>query len=491
MYELLENKPNNKLILLGNEAIVRGALESGVNFVSTYPGTPASEIGNIFSQIAKEANIYFEFSTNEKVALEAAIGASFSGLKTLVAMKSFGINVALDSLLPLVYTGTKGAMVIVVADDPGCWSSAQTEENSRGFAYISNIPVLEPADAQECLNFIKLGFQLSEQSKLPIIIRTTTRVAHQSAPVVLGEIKKITHALKGKFIKDHNRFVTFPPRVLEMKTELLEKIKKIQAGFEQCKINFILNQNKNKKIGIIASGISYLHVMEVVRDLNMDLPVLKLGTFFPLPENKINNFIKNLNTVLIVEELDPYLEKEVQRIAKDSNPKLKIFGKDVLPEVGELRPEYVSYAITKAAGKMPEPVQYNLKIKHLPRFCPGCPYWLVFGAIKKFAPEGTIFGGDIGCYMLGGLPPHDLYDYLFGMGSSIGIAHGIDKAGEQKLVTFIGDSTFFHSGIPGLINTVFNKSNQLVFILDNQTTAMTGHQTNPSIGRTGMGEETT
>jgi len=504
-------KAKNKKILLGNEAIVRGALESGVQFVSTYPGTPASEIGNSFSQLAKNYGVYFErsekqgsseqsyespyfeFSTNEKVALEVGIGASFSGLKTLVAMKNFGLNVALDPLLPFCYTGSKGPFVLITADDPNCWSSAQSEENTRAFAYLAHIPMLEPSDPQECKDFTKLAFEISEKFKTPVIIRTTTRVAHQSASVSFGEVPKISY--QGEFVKDFKRFVTMPPRVLEMKKELLDKIEKIRKIAENSKINQVSEIGKKKaKVGIITSGVSYLHAMEALQDLNLDLPILKLGFFYPLPEEKIKSFIKNLKKVLVVEELEPYLEKEVERLAKNVNPKLQIFGKNYLPEIGEMRPEYVTAALAKITNK-----KYTLgasyqipSYKHIPRFCPNCPYWLVFPTIKKAVPENTIFGGDIGCYMLAGLPPNQTQDYLSCMGSSFGIAHGISKAsgGKQKVIAFIGDSTFFHAGIPALINAVFNKSNPVFVILDNQTTAMTGHQTNPGVGKTGMSEPT-
>jgi len=511
--EVLEKKAKT-LALLGNEAIVRGALESGVQYVSTYPGTPSSEIGVIFSQIAKTVGVYFEFSTNEKVALESSIGANFSDLKTLVAMKSFGLNVALDSLFPLAYTGTKAGMVIIVADDPSCWSSAQSEENVRGFAELLKIPILEPSDPQECKDFVKLGFEISEKFRTPVIIRTTTRVAHQSALVKIDNLVLPLSQFKGKFVKDPRRFVTMPPRVLEMKAELLQKVEKIKKYAENLKINFIENRKTGAKIGIITSAISYLHTKEGLKELNIKVPILKLGFFYPLSEEKVKKFIKGLKKVLIIEELEPYLEKEINRLAKDVNPKLQVFGKNLLSEIGELRPEFVTAAIAKVIGKKyPEgklsascgasklkTTAYRLETKHIARFCPGCPYWSVFATIKKSAPEGTIFGGDIGCYMLAGQPPHNMQDYLFSMGSGFGIAHGIEKAtsisgnkdspNKQKVIAFIGDSTFFHAGIPALINTVFNKSNPLFIILDNQTTAMTGHQPHPGVGKTGMGEET-
>ena len=325
-----------KKLLLGNEAIVMGALESGVQFVSTYPGTPASEIGDSFAKIAQKNKIIFEYSINEKVALEACAGAAFSGLKTLVAMKSFGLNVASDFLMPLMYTGIQGALVLVVADDPGCSSSAQSEQDSRAYSYLTHIPTLEPADPQECKDFTKLAFEISEKYKIPVMIRTTTRVALQSAPVSLEKIEETQK--KAKFIKAFNKFVTMPPRVLEMKKELLKKITKIKTEIsEKSELNKIYSGES--KLGIITSGISFLYVQEALQELKLDLPVLKLGFFYPLPENKIKNFIKNLDKVLIIEELEPWLEKAIKS--------KKIIGKKLIPRIDELRPEIVVQAIAK------------------------------------------------------------------------------------------------------------------------------------------------
>jgi len=496
--ELLEEK-SQKLILLGNEAIVRGALEAGVQFVATYPGTPASEIGNNFAEIAKNNDrLYFEFSTNEKLAMEAVIGASFTGLRCLVAMKNFGLNVASDSLLPFLYTGSVGPTVIVVADDPSCHSSAQSEENSRGFAQLAHIPVLEPSDSQECLDFTKLAFEISEKFKLPVIVRLTTRVAHQRSVVAISNLKSQISNIKGaEFIRDKHRFVTMPPRVLEMHQELLDKVAKIKDFAEQSYINKsqipITNNQTNPKsqipkIGVITSGVSYLHTMEAMEMLGLDIPVLKLGFFYPLAEEKIKDFIKPLKKVLVVEELDPYLEKEIERLAKVANPKIKIFGKDLLSEVGEMKPEYVVSALKQILGKKIKPaaIEDFKTIKHKPRFCttPMCPYWRVFAALKKATPQGTIFGGDIGCYMIAGFEPMQVYDYMFCMGSSIGIGHGVAKAvdGKQKVITLMGDGTFFHAGMPALLNAVYNQSNILAIIVDNRITAMTGHQPNPGMG---------
>src|SRR3989338_4375605 len=495
-----------KKILLGNEAIVQGALEAGVNFVSTYPGTPASEIGNTFAKIAKDNGVYFEFSTNEKVALEAAIGASFSGLKCLVAMKSFGLNVASDALLPLCYTGAKGPMVIVEEDDPSCWSSGQSEQNSRAFAYLAHIPILEPSDAQEAKDFVLLAFEISEKFNLPVILRTTTRVSHQRMPVTINsKFEIINPKPNGEFVKNPEQFSVMPNRVLVMKAKLLKKIEKTKDFAEKSGINKIESSRglASGRLGIVASGVSYLYVKEVLKEFNLDLPILKLGFFYPLPEKKIGKFIKNLKKVLVVEELDPYLEKEITALAKEANCKLEILGKNVLPEIGELNFEKVIFAVSKMVGKkyiLPKAVFVDLPSRS-PRLCSNCPYWAVFGAVKRATSAGTIFGGDIGCYMIAGLSPHNLQDYLLCMGSSVSVAHGIEKAmtpaqmsigataGKEKIISFMGASTFFHSGIPALINAVYNKSNQLIIIMDNRITAMTGQQPNPGMGRTGMGED--
>jgi indolepyruvate ferredoxin oxidoreductase alpha subunit len=540
MEKILKHK--GKSILLGNEAIVRGALEAGAQFITTYPGTPATEIGDIFNNIkcqmspyhclrraTGQANVkcqfYFEYSVNEKVALEAGIGASLAGLKILVAMKDFGINVCLDALGPFCYTGSNGATVFIVADDPSCHSSAQWEENTRGISRLVHIPTLEPSDPQECKDFTKIAFKISEKFKIPVMLRITTRVAHQRGIVNLGKIPKDNGQGTNKFQKDPKKWSTMPPRVLEMKKELLEKIKKIQDFSETSPINQVcgdpLSANfstfhagtktspspPEEKTGIICSGISYLYTQEALKGLNLEIPILKLGFFYPLPEQKIKNFIKPLKRVLIIEELEPYLENEIEKLAKNVNPELKIFGENLLPRVGEFKPEFIISAISKITntkleiGNSLQTRNWKLEIpRRTPRLCPDCPYWFVFAAIKKAlqssgsgqANSEIIFGGDIGCYMLFGSPSINMQDYLFCMGSSISIAHGIKKAttkllsrgetnGHQKLISFIGDATFFHAGIPGLINAVHNQSEHLIIIMDNQTTAMTGHQPHPGL----------
>jgi len=491
-----------KKILLGNEAIVQGALEAGVQFVSAYPGTPSSEVGMVFGKIAKKHGVYFEFSTNEKVAVEAGIGACFSGLKTLVAMKSFGLNVASDAFLPFVYTGTKGPFVLLVADDPSCHSSGQSEQNTRAYGELAHVPILEPADPKEAKEFVKLGFKISEKFNIPVILRTTTRVAHQRMPVEIETVNSKQRTVNGRFVKNPKRFVTMPPRVLEMKDELLEKIEKVREYAEKSEVNRCPSSpggrgRASTDFGIITSGVSYLYVKEVLQELKLNIPVLKIGMFYPLAVKKVKDFIKGKNKVLVVEELEGYLEKDVRALAKEVNcppagraGKLKIYGKDLLPISRELGVEKVGRAIAKLANKkylVSKRKEIDIP-KRFPRLCEGCPYWLVFSALKKLAPKTTIWGGDIGCYMLAGFEPHEIQDYLLCMGASIGVSHGIRKSTKQKVVALIGDSTFFHAGIPALINIVYNNSNPLIVVMDNRITAMTGHQPNPGMGQTGMGE---
>jgi len=494
---LLSNEKGKKIILMGNEAIVRGALESGIGFASCYPGTPSSEVGDTYSEIANDAGIYFEYSVNEKVALEAAAAAVFSGVRSMVAMKQFGVNVAADSMMPVAYIGVNTGMVIMVADDPSCWSSAQSEQDTRYYARLAHIPMLEPSDPQECKDFVKMAFKLSEKFKIPFFVRTTTRVSHGRGVVKLDNIVK--GKTKGFFKKDLSIYNNLPPKTMDMHERILQKIEDIREISEKSKINFLVNPKTRSKFGIIVSGVSFCYVMDALDDLNIKIPVLKLGLTHPLPKGKIKKFIRRLKSVFIVEELEPILEMEVERLAKDVNPKLKIFGKNgYLPKSGEYKEEMIISALDKIIGKklkmsLEEHSKKYKTLKMAKRFavlCPGCPHRASFWAAKVAAGTNTIFGGDVGCYVLGMLPPYETQDFMFSMGASEGIVHGIKKVTYQKTIAFIGDSTFFHAGIPGLINMVFNKSNPLVIVLDNRSTAMTGHQPHPGVGITGMGEKT-
>jgi len=472
-------------VLLGNEAIVQGALESGVNFASTYPGTPASEIGDTFAKVAKKAGIYFEYSVNEKVALEAGAGAVLCGLKAIVSMKHFGLNVASDSLMPFGAMGVSG-LVVAVADDPGCYSSAQSEQDSRYYARMAHLPELEPCSPQECKEFTKLAFDISQKYSIPVLLRATTRVSHTRGIVECGVYK--VKKPEGKFSKK-KEIITMPPCVVDMHKKILEKIEKIKLESE--KLAVIIN-GKNKGLGIIVSGGAFNYVLDAIDKLGLNLPILKIGMTHPLPEKKIKEFLKR-KEVFVVEELDALLESEIKALAKDANSKVKIYGKssNLLPLSGELNIGIVMQALCKILGKK-HPL-FSTQAKVIPRtavLCQGCPHRTTFWAVKQALGEDVVFGGDIGCYLLGVYAPQNTVDFLVSMGAAQGIVHGIKKVSKQKAVAFIGDSTLFHAGLPGIINMAYNKSNPLIVVLDNRITAMTGHQPNPGMGITGMGEKT-
>jgi len=473
-----------KKLLFGNEAIVQGALEAGVGFASTYPGTPASEIGDMFGKLAKEYGLYFEYSTNEKVALEAAAGAAFSGVKAIVSMKHYGLNVALDSLMPLAYFSCP--LVVVVADDPGCFSSVQTEQDSRLFSKISKIPMFEPADSSEAREMTIEAFNLAWKYKIPVLIRMTTRVSYSRGIVEIKEIdkEKIIEARKKADFKKH--FSMGSEVTIERHLKILEKIKDIKKESEKSRFNF---EEKGKgKIGVIVSGVVYNYVKEAFSQLNTNLPLFKLGLSYPFPEDKIKKFLAGINEIFVIEELDAVIEEEIKKLTNK-----KIYGKNLLSEVNELKPEDILLALGKILNLKVEINSKKEKIENrIPFFCAGCPHRNVFYAVKKILGKRgeKIYASDIGCYMLGNLEPYELGDFVVSMGAGEGIAHGISKITGKKPVIFIGDSTFFHAGIPALINFVFNKADVLLIILDNRYTAMTGHQPNPGTGFTGMHEET-
>jgi len=506
--DVVSGKAGGKAVMLGNEAVVRGALESGVQFASTYPGTPASEIGDTFAAIAKKAGVYFEYSTNEKVAFEAAAGAAMSGLRAMVSFKQFGLNVASDSVGPVAYVDVDGGLVIAFADDPSGWSSLQTEQDSKAFARMMHIPMLEPSDSQECIDFVKRAFDISEKFKTPVFVRLTTRVDHSRTIVTLGDVVRGNR--KARFVKDRARYFTMPPAIIALHEKIVQKMENVRAVFETSELNRVLNAGAGKELGVITCGSAFNYVMEAMSDLGLKLPVLKLGTTYPLPEKAIKSFVGGLKAVLVAEELDPVLEKEILALAKDANPKLKVFGKaegagKLLPAAGELNTELLEKAIAAAAGKKTV-FDYDAQAKkfaavsgslarRFPVLCPACPHRSTFYAVKNAAGADAVFAGDIGCYLLGIFQPFETQDFLLAMGAGEGVAHGIKKAnnvtgGAQKVIAFIGDGTFFHAGMPALLNMVYNKSNPVVVVMDNRITAMTGHQPNPGMGKTGVGDPT-
>ena len=493
--EILTEKVGGKLFLLGNEAAVRGALEGGVSVASTYPGTPSSEIGDVFYKIAREAGVYFEFSSNEKVALEVSVAAAVAGLRSFVFMKHVGLNVAADSFMSTVYTGVQGGMIVLSADDPSMYSS-QNEQDNRIMARLAGIPLLEPSNPQEVKDQMKYGFELSEKFKIPVLMRTTTRISHMRGVVNLGPVIKGKE--KGYFKKNPEQYVVMPTFSVKMRKKLMEKLDKIEEIANNSPLNKIINRG-GKTLGIITSGSSYNYVMDVVSENNLKVKILKLTFSYPFPEKLVLDFINNVDNILVVEEVEPVMEKEVLAIIGKYNIKKKVYGKldGTLPRIYEYNPDIISFGMAKIVDKeLIKREKFSTKFSLPLRsavLCPGCPHRATYFALKKaikklkLKEEEIIYSTDIGCYALGLEPPYKMGDYCISMGSSLGIGCGFSKATNQKVISFIGDSTFFHAGIPPLVNAVHNRDKILLVVMDNRITGMTGGQTNPGVPVDGMG----
>lgn len=548
--QLVKGKSGDKEFLLGNEAAVRGAIEAGVSIAATYPGTPSSEIGNILSVLAKDAGMFFEFSINEKVAMEVAAASSASGLKSFTFMKHVGLNVASDSFLTVVYTGTPGGMVVLSADDPSMFSS-QNEQDSRHYARLANCPILEPSNPQEVKDMMKYGYEISKEFSIPVILRTTTRVSHMRGIVEFGDLEskfveedKDNNAYwkKGFFKKNPKQFVPVPENSIVMHEKLILKMEKINELTNNSKLNPIFefnnennsNDNKfndkdeiynnetSKKYGIITSGSGFNYVYDVVNEDNLSFDILKLGFSYPFPKDLVLDFIEDLDGVFVVEEVDPVMEKEVLAAVGELGIDILIFGKldETFPIIHEFDCDIVRNSINKIikqdinrniskdnvendeVSDETKKLNFNQKLENIkdnipsrpPTLCAGCSHRATYFGVRQAAEElnisneDLIFSSDIGCYTLGVSPPYETTDYLLSMGSSIGDACGFSVGTDQHIVSFIGDSTFFHGGIPPLINGVHNKHKFVVTVLDNRTTAMTGGQPNPGLPVDGMGD---
>ena len=481
--------------MLCNEAIVRGALEADVKVVAFYPGAPTSEVLDTFSEALGNFDYQMEITTNEKVALEVCAGASFAGLRSLTAMKSVGANVASDTLFVLGYTGARGGLVLVIADDPHAHSS-QSEEDGRFFAPNAYIPMLEPSSPQEAKDMVKKAFKISERHRVPVIIRTVTRVNHQSGIVQLENMER-TEFKKVKWKELREEFTTLGEVARQKKLKMLKRAEKLAEEFENSEFNLVIRGDTDA--GVITSSISYLYVLEALKILNLQdkVSVLKLGTTYPLPKNTIRSFLKGMKTLIVAEELSPYLEREVYAIAKDTNPSVAIFGKNsgTFSEAWEYNPNIVVKGIASAMG-MEYPnyesiIQEAKQLKSLvpdryPTFCAGCPHRATFVALNQAlriqAAKGQehYFANDIGCYSMWVFPPISRSDSSLCMGASVGIANGLAHAIEERVVAVVGDSTFYHAAIPALIDAVHNGNKFTLLILDNSVTAMTGQQSNPS-----------
>ncbi len=461
-----------KAILSGNEAIARGAFEAGVQVATGYPGTPSSEIIEVIAQ-EYGTDIYTEWSTNEKVAMDAAAGAAYSGKRSLVTTKQVGMNVLADSLMYAVYTGAEAGLVVVTADDPGLFSS-QNEQDNRWYARLAKIPMLEPADSQEAKDYVKLGIELSERFDTPILLRSVMRVSHSKSVVTLGE-RSPNPKQPAFFPRTIEKYNCTAMYAKEMHPNVEERIKQIARFAETLDINHI--EWRDRSIGIITSGVVYTYV----RDVFPKASVLKLGMTYPLPAAIVRGFAEEVDRLLVVEELDPVLEEQVRGMG------IQVIGKALFPPCFELLPDRLLEIGVQAGlikGKRKPARQSSTNIPPLPMrspvLCAGCPHRSTFYVLARMKLP---VAGDIGCYNLGCQPPFRAQHTMGSMGASIGVMHGmsIAKLPENRVCT-IGDSTFFHSGLPPLVNMVHNKSRGVVILMDNGTTAMTGHQDHPGTG---------
>ena len=453
-----------KKLLLGNEAVARGLWEAGCTFVSSYPGTPSTEITEA---AARYPEIYAEWAPNEKVAMEAAFGASLAGRRSFCGMKHVGLNVAADPLFTIAYTGVNGGMIIAVADDAGMHSS-QNEQDSRHYARAAKLPMLEPSDSAEALEFTKLAYKLSEDFDTPVIMKMCTRVAHSQSVVEPGE--RVEPAQK-PYEKNGAKYIMMPGNAKARHPVVEERLRKIAEWAETASVNRV-EPGKDRKMGIITSSTSYQYVKEACGDT---YPVLKLGMVWPLPERKITEFAKSVDLLVVVEELDSFIENYCRSLG------LACAGKANFPCIGELSQNAVAAQLThedRAGVKLEDAIP-----PRPPVMCAGCPHRGLFYTLKK---NNLTVLGDIGCYTLGAVAPLGAMDSTICMGASISGLHGFNKANggesEGRTVAVIGDSTFMHSGVTGLINTAYNESNSTVIVLDNSITGMTGHQQNPTTG---------
>lgn len=461
-----------KKLLLGNAAVARGAYEAGVRVVSSYPGTPSTEITE---EIVKFDEVYAEWAPNEKVAAEVAIGASIGGARAMSCMKHVGLNVMADPVFTVSYTGVSGGLVFCVADDPGMHSS-QNEQDSRHYAKASKIMMLEPADSSECKEMTKAAFALSEQFDTPVFIRLSTRVSHSQSLVTLGEREE--QDLK-PYEKNIGKYVMMPGNAIKRHVAVEDRIIALTAFAEETELNAV--ESNGSRIGIITAGISYMYAKEA---LGEQADYLKLGMVYPLPVEKIKAFAASHDEVYVVEELDPVIEEHCKALG------IPVKGKELFTLLGEYTPAMIRKAVLGEAAPAVLRAEEAIPVRP-PVMCAGCPHRGTFYVLKKL---GCVVSGDIGCYTLGATIPLQSVDTTICMGASVSAALGMAKARgaefNKKLVSVIGDSTFMHSGITGLVDIVYNKGANTVIILDNSITGMTGHQNNPTTGYTIRGEET-
>ncbi|HAL62178.1 MAG TPA: indolepyruvate ferredoxin oxidoreductase subunit alpha, partial [Chloroflexi bacterium] len=468
-----------RVLLSGNEAIARGAYESGVRVAAAYPGTPSTEI---LETLARYSEVYAEWAPNEKVAMDVAIGAAYAGSRAMAVMKHVGLNVAADAFFYAAMTGMEAGLVVVSADDPFMHSS-QNEQDNRRYAKFARVPCLEPSDSQEAKELVGVALEISEEFDSPVLLRITTRIAHSYTLVELGERKAEERMEPPSYRIDRVKYVMVPGNARRRHPIAEERIVKLRTFAENFPYNRV--EMNGRDLGIVTNGVAYQYAKEVFPQASF----LRLGMTYPLPEKMVRDFAAQVGRLIVVEELDPFIEEEIRLMG------IGVEGKSIFPSCGEFDPHLVRQSAIRA-GLLPASEAVETReveeTKGLPMrppiLCPGCPHRGLFVTTKKL---DLVVNGDIGCYTLGFLPPLSALHTCGCMGASIGQAHGVSKAGiAQKHVAVIGDSTFFHAGLPALLNVAYNRSDTIVIILDNRTTAMTGHQEHPGTGVTLKGEQT-
>ncbi|MET1124097.1 MAG: indolepyruvate ferredoxin oxidoreductase subunit alpha [Archaeoglobaceae archaeon] len=489
--DVVRDAPGSKVLLLGNEAIARGAIEAGIDVYAAYPGTPSSEVADTLSEACKllrgRMDFYMEYSANEKVAVEVAIGASLAGKRAMAGMKHVGVNVAADALFSFAYIGARGGFVLLTADDPSMHSS-QNEQDNRWYGMAAKLPVIEPASVQEAKDYTKEAFEVSEKFGIPVILRSYTRLSHATGVVELGEIPQKEFS-RSEWRRNPETDVVLPAHARKLKPVLLEKLERVREYFEGCGMNWI--EEGDGDVGVVTCGLSYAYAKEAMERLNVELPLLKLSTPHPLPTKLVEEFLEGLRGIIVVEEVDPFIEMQLR--AYD----VEVYGKmnGYMPMNYEYNVTRVELGIAKVLGIEVDPPRdvSGIASKAPPRppvLCPGCPHTASFYAIRKVVNEvgNAALPSDIGCYTLGINRPFEGVDITICMGASVGVSNGLAHTIKEPIIATIGDSTFIHAGIPALINAVYNGAKFVLVILDNATTGMTGHQPHPGTGVRGCGE---
>jgi indolepyruvate ferredoxin oxidoreductase alpha subunit len=497
---ILSNEKNKRVVLTGNEAFIRGALEAGVSFVSQYPGTPVSDVGVEIGRLTRRVpNLYFQWASNEAASIEAAAGASWSGIRALCPMKHVGVNVASDPMAVIAINGPlssygEGGLVVLAGGDPGSLGS-HCEQNDRFYTWMLHMCHLEPSNVQEARDFMIEGYEISSKFDVITYLRTTSRISHTREDIILGELN-LEQTLEGNFEKNIPKYCSLPPHCIENHRKVYERMEKLEPYSK--KFNKIIPGEN--KLGIITAGVPFGYSVEAIRRLGLDnVPILKLGCINPINKEQVVQFCENQETILVVEELEPFVEVEIKRIIQESGIPVKIYGHEYVQKYNELSVAAVARSLSKISGKpIDESAQkivskyekyLNIIPPRPPTFCAGCPERALIYCIRKATnEENTIYAGDIGCYVMSFFPPWGITDWVICMGGGLGAAVGASKVNDKPVLALMGDSTFYHTGLPVIVNATYNQANVILFILDNTWTGMTGGHPNPNSGVNGMGQ---